>query len=86
MSADPPFGPSGDDETELFFEGGSIRAEDRGGKFLLHINQVALLDLLDPDDRDGIAGIETLSFASRSERTAYMRERGWLRARQRAPR
>lgn len=84
MSADPPIERSVDDgEVELFFEGGSIRTEDRGGEFLLHVNQVALLDLLDPDDRDGMAGSETLSFASRSARTAYMRERGWLRARQR---
>ncbi len=82
MSTAPPSEFPGDDgTTELFFEGGSIRTEDRDDRYLLHINEVALLDLLDPEERDGIAGMRTLSFASRGERTEYMRERGWLRAR-----
>jgi len=67
------------DPIEILFEGGSVSTEDRDGKFLLHVNQVAMLDLLDPEDRDGIDPIKTHTFSTSSERLNYMRERGWLR-------
>ncbi len=67
-------------DTPLQFEGGSISTEERDGAFLVHINQVALLDLLDPSEREGISGVTTHSFSTLSERNAYMRSRGWLSA------
>ena len=66
--------------TNLAFEGGSVTTEERNGKFLIHVNQVALLDLLDQEDREGIAGITTHSFSSHEERDEYMRRRGWTSA------
>ena len=62
------------------FEGGFVTTEDTNGAFLVHINQVALLDLLDPEDRDGTDGITTHSFSTRAERDNYLRSRGWLSA------
>jgi len=64
----------------LPFEGGMITTEDRDGKFLVHIDQIALLDLLDPEEREGINGITTHSFPTRAARDKYMRSRGWLGA------
>ena len=65
---------------ELHFEGGSISTEDSGGKFLVHINQVALLEMLDPSEREDMSGFTTHSFSTLSERNEFMRIRGWLRA------
>jgi hypothetical protein len=65
---------------ELYFEGGSVSTEEQDGKFLLHINQVALLDLLDPDEREGLSGVTTYSFSTLAERNEYMRKRGWSNA------
>ena len=62
------------------FEGGFVTTEDLDGAFLVHINQVALLDLLDPADRDGIDGITTHSFSTEAERDNYLRSRGWISA------
>ena len=62
------------------FEGGFVTTEDIEGAYLVHINQIALLDLLDPEDRDGIEGITTHSFSTRAERDDYLRSRGWVRA------
>ena len=58
-------------------EGGSVALEDVDGKFVLHINQVALLDMLDTDDRDGIDPVVTHVFDSADERMAYIQKRGW---------
>ncbi len=65
---------------ELNFEGGSVVTAELDGKFLVIVNQSALLDLLDPDEREGICGTTSHSFSSLSERNAYMRSRGWLSA------
>ncbi len=68
------------DTDVILFEGGSVTAETRDGQFLVHINQVALLDLLEPEDRQDISSITTHSFPTLSERDAFMRSRGWLGA------
>ncbi|MEO7477707.1 MAG: hypothetical protein ABIT64_00550 [Lysobacteraceae bacterium] len=60
------------------FEGGSVSTAERDGNYLVIINQVALLDMLDPEDREGMEGIATHAFASTSERDDYLRMRGWL--------
>ena len=60
------------------FEGGSVSTAERDGNYLVIINQVALLDMLDPEDREGMQGVVTHAFASASERDGYLRMRGWL--------
>ena len=59
------------------FEGGSVFIRDEPGEFLLVVNQVADLDVLDPADRDGIEPEYTLRFESAKLREIYARQRGW---------
>jgi hypothetical protein len=59
------------------FEGGTVYTAERQGKFLLIINQVALLDLLDSEDLKGIKPIQELTFPSKSARNDYIVQRGW---------
>jgi hypothetical protein len=63
------------------FEGGAIYTADEDGKFFLIINQTALLDLLNEDDREGLQPIEVLEFSSNIERQQYAIARGWVRTR-----
>lgn len=60
------------------FEGGTVCTDERDGQFLVIINQVALLDLLDAEDREGIDGIKELSFPDATSRHEYIVSRGWL--------
>jgi hypothetical protein len=64
---------------ELFiaFEGGSVRTAERNGQYLLIINQTAMLDMLDADDREGIDAMREVAFSTLAARDAYIRERGW---------
>jgi len=59
------------------FEGGTVHTDERDGKFLVVINQVALLDLLDAEDRAGIEGIKVLAFPDAASRHEYIVSRGW---------
>lgn len=59
------------------FEGGSVHTVERNGQYLLIINQTALLDMLDAQDREGIEAVREIAFASAAERDAYILERGW---------
>jgi hypothetical protein len=58
-------------------EGGSVQTAERNGQYLLIINQVALLDMLDESDREGIEAIREIVFRTAAERDVYIRERGW---------
>jgi hypothetical protein len=44
---------------------------------LLIINQVALHDMLDEKDREGIEGVQELAFPTSASRDEYILERGW---------
>lgn len=59
------------------FEGGAVYKENRDGKFMLIINQVAILDMLDEEDREGIEAIKELEFSSEESRHEYIKSRGW---------
>ena len=61
------------------FEGGAVYTADQDGQFLLIINQVALLDLLDAEDREGAEAMKVLHFNTSSSRDKYIEERGWSR-------
>jgi hypothetical protein len=66
------------DERELIaFEGGSVRTAECNGQYLLIIDQTALLDMLDAQDREGMEAVREIAFASAAERDAYIRDRGW---------
>lgn len=58
-------------------EGGSVYVSERNGQYLLIINQIALLDMLDEEDREGIEGVRELVFPTSAARDAYILERGW---------
>lgn len=60
------------------FEGGAIYIADEDGKFFLIINQTALLDLLNEDDREGLQPIKVLEFSSSIERQQYAIAHGWI--------
>jgi hypothetical protein len=64
-------------ELRIAFEGGSVHTAERNGQYLLIINQSALLDMLDADDREGIDAVREIAFSTVAERDAYIRERGW---------
>lgn len=64
-------------ELLIAFEGGSVHTAERDGQYLLIINQAALLDMLDEQDREGIEAIRELVFPTADARDAYIRERGW---------
>lgn len=66
-----------DERRVIHFEGGSVHIADRNGQYLLIINQAALLDMLDAQDREGIEAVREIAFASAAERDAYILERGW---------
>lgn len=59
------------------FEGGSVYTENRDGKFLLIINQIALLDMLNEEGSDGMASIQEIEFTSEDSRYEYIKTRGW---------
>ena len=59
------------------FEGGSVYTENRDGKFLLIINQIALLDMLNEEDSDGMEPIQEIEFTSEDSRYEYIKARGW---------
>lgn len=59
------------------FEGGAIYTENRDGKFVLIINQVALVDMLNEEDRDGMEPIQEIVFPSEESRFNYIKSRGW---------
>ena len=59
------------------FEGGSVHIAERDGQYLLIIDQAALLDMLDAQDREGMEAVREIAFATVVERDAYIRERGW---------
>lgn len=59
------------------FEGGSVHVAERGGEFLVIIEQTALLDLLDPDERADTEAVKVLAFPSESARREYIAGRGW---------
>ena len=61
----------------IAFEGGSVHAAERDGQYLLIIHQVALLDMLDEVDREGIEPVREIAFATAAGREAYVLERGW---------
>jgi hypothetical protein len=61
----------------IAFEGGSVHTAERDGQYLLIIDQAALLDMLDAEDREGIEAVREIAFASTAARDAYIRERGW---------
>jgi hypothetical protein len=63
---------------ELRFEGGSVVTEERDGQFLVHTNEETLLDMLAPEDREGMVGKTTRTFSTEDERNEYLRKRGWL--------
>ena len=63
---------------KLCFEGGSVVTEERDGHFLVHTNEETLLDMLSPEDREGIVGKTTRIFSTEAEREEYLRKRGWL--------
>lgn len=62
------------------FEGGSVFTHEERGEFLLVINQVVDLEMLDPSDRDGIEPEYTMRFESADAREQYARQRGWWSA------
>ena len=55
---------------KLCFEGGSVVTEERDGQFLVHTNEETLLDMLSPEDREGIVGKTARTFAIHSEAKA----------------
>ncbi len=59
------------------FEGGMVESAERGGEFLLLINESGLLDMLDEADREGSEPVTVLRFPSRAARDAYVAARGW---------
>jgi len=54
------------------------RSEERDGQFLVHTNEETLLDMLSPEDREGMVGKTTRTFSTEAERNEYLRKRGWL--------
>jgi hypothetical protein len=66
------------DARKLYFEGGSVVTEERDGQFLVHTNEDTLLDMLSPEDREGLSGSTTHTFSTDAERNEYLRKRGWL--------
>jgi len=60
------------------FEGGAVYKTDRGGKFILIINQVALMDMLDEEESQGIEAIREIEFVSEESRYEYIKDSGWL--------
>ena len=69
--------PEQNDRLIASFEGGSVYVAERDGQFLVIINQAALLDLLDEDDRNDSDAIKVLSFPTAASRLEYIIERGW---------
>jgi hypothetical protein len=65
------------EELLVSYEGGSVHTAERNGQYLLIINQVAVLDMLDESDREGIEAIREIVFRTAAERDVYIRERGW---------
>ena len=63
------------------FEGGAIYFADEDGKFFLIINETALLDFLNDDDRDGFQPITVMEFSTSTERQHYASARGWIQIR-----
>jgi hypothetical protein len=61
----------------IAFEGGTVHTAERNGMYLLIINQAALLDMLDEQDREGIEAIRELVFPTAAAREEYIQERGW---------
>ena len=59
------------------FEGGTVYTENRDGKFILIINQTALLDMLNEEDSDGMEPIQEIEFTSEDSRCEYIKARGW---------
>jgi hypothetical protein len=59
------------------FEGGAVYTDEKDGNFLVIVNQVALLDMLDEEDREGIEAMEEIAFVSDTARLEFLKERGW---------
>jgi hypothetical protein len=60
-------------------EGGAVYAAERDGKFYVVQDESTLGALLDEDDLVVLELQKTLEFDTSSERTSYLRERGWLK-------
>ena len=58
-------------------EGGDVHTYECDGQFFLTINQAALVDMMDPDDREGIDSVKELAFTSAAARDTYVKSRGW---------
>jgi hypothetical protein len=71
--------PSRNSQVRLLiaFEGGSVHIAERNGQYLLIINQSALLDMLDEQDREGIEAVREIVFPTAAARDEYIQERGW---------
>ena len=57
------------------FEGGASEEVDIDGRYLLVNNQVALVDMLDEEDAEGIPSVWALEFESMEAREAHLLER-----------
>jgi hypothetical protein len=58
------------------FEGGSIYEAEESGKFLLIVDEGALLDFLNEEDRAGFEPIVVHEFETAADRNAFLSQRG----------
>lgn len=56
------------------FEGGSVHTSEQDGKYLIIIDQGALIDFLPEDERDGFSPVRVIELSSESERVIYLRK------------
>lgn len=57
------------------FEGGAVYTAELEGKFLIIVDQVSLVDMLDEDDREGIDTENIYTFFTEQERLEYLQRR-----------
>jgi hypothetical protein len=60
------------------FEGGSVYAAERDGKFLVITDESSMLAILREEDCVGLELVKIHSFDTEADRQAYIVDRGWL--------
>jgi hypothetical protein len=79
MDAHPPGGDEAFPRRVLRrFEGGTLYAAERNGKFLLITDETSMIHILSEEDCAGLELVKTHSFDTEAERQAYLEYRGWL--------
>jgi hypothetical protein len=60
------------------FEGGAVYTFEEGDHYFIEIDESAMLDMLDEEDRRGIDPVKTLCFPDVLTRYSYLLSRGWV--------